>query len=220
MTVEYQIRHRLNDKERHTVEQFGDAAEKLWRTKVAGQVEHKTLLQVDIHYDWNSIDAVTGPRRVGETVTAPDDDDLAALQRQLRRFIMAREPTNFMRIAKTVGPALAAAAPARFSGFVDGRELEWKLPELRAFGCPVHGQELMRLWFNADLFHSDPGKQRRLDALVVSHGRAQIVKWQRFALASAMASVLRLHMFLRDKTDAYRPLDEGAAVVGLRAIEQ
>ena len=68
----------------------------------------------------------------------------------------------------------------------------------------MNGQALIKLWFNADLFHGDAAKQTRLQELAAEFGARQVLIWQRFALAAAIGRVVNLHMFLRDQTDAYQ----------------
>jgi len=90
--TQLRIRHSLDQDERSAVLKFGTEIDRLWNVPVAGQGHKRTLLKVEQQFDWSEAAPGKLPKFLGRTVTTPTDDALAALQRQLRIFILNHEP--------------------------------------------------------------------------------------------------------------------------------
>lgn len=95
------IRHVLSAEELQTVVGFGVEVERLWITPVQRQGDECTILKVENHFDGSPAEHCQPPQLVGQTVTSPTDDALAALQRQFRVFILVEERTHLLSVHKT-----------------------------------------------------------------------------------------------------------------------
>ena len=197
------VRHVLSAQELKVVAAFGVEVERLWITPIAGQGKERTLLKVENHFDWSPTEQGQPPKRVGQTVTSPTDDALAALQRQFRIFILEKEPTHLLFVRNVVSRAFHAAQVEDPCRVLKRAKAVWNMPLLPFLGCPVQGQDLIDWWFNAELFHRDAEKQAKLDALRAEVGEGRLRLWMMLAFTFAQAVIIEFHTFLRDETDLY-----------------
>lgn len=197
------VQHVLSAEELKVVAAFGVEVERLWVTPIAGQGEERTFLKVENHFDRPAELDGKAPKMVGQMVTTPTDDALAALQRQFRVFILASEPTNFLSVRKLVWDSFSAAQVEDPGGILKQGQVAWSLPMLSLLGCPVQGQDLIDWWFNAELFHRNTKKQVKLNALRAAVGEARLRVWLVFAFIFAQGVIIEFHTFLRDETDLY-----------------
>jgi len=86
---------------------------------------------------------------------------------------------------------------------VKAAKAAWKLPLVAKVGCPISGKELIKLWFNGELFHRDPAKKAKLGALRDQVGEGTVRFWLMLAFTYAQAVLIEFHIFLRDRTDLY-----------------
>ena len=194
----------LDEAQRNVVIRFGAEVERLWHTPVAGQGKKRTLLHVENDFDWSSAARGQPPPFRGQTVTAPTDDALAAMQMQFRVFVLEEETTHFLSVRKLVSRALHLAQVEDPGGFVKAVKAGWKLPLVTRLGCPVPGQDLIDWWFNGERFHRDEDKQAKLDAIRTRFGEGRLRIWLMMAFTLAQAVLIEFHMFLRDRTDLYQ----------------
>ena len=197
------VLHLLRAKDSRRILAFGSEVERLRVTSVSGQGETRTLLTVQNHLDWSPVEQGNPPLLLGRTVETPTDDDLAAMQRQFRVFILDDEPTHFPSVRNLVSRAFYEAGVEDPGGVIRRAKAAWRLPMLRDIDCPVPGQELLDWWFNAELFHRDAEKKDKLDQLRASAGEAQLRVWLLLGFSYAGVVLIDFHIFLRDKTDLY-----------------
>ena len=113
-----------------------------------------------------------------ESLCDATDPELSEMAMLLRPFLLNDERTNFLRVANTVGGAIAH--PYLREQFNSLRQVfagatSQRLFSLRLDGVVVNSEEMLRTWLNGFLFHRDPEKRAAMKAF--QEGTTMRIAW-------------------------------------------
>lgn len=199
---------RLSDRERANVRAFRDQVQSMWAAAPTRADGRRVLLEVEKDFDWTMTTATTPPRLKETRVTAPTDDGLAALLVRLRRFMQQGEDLdcNYYVIRNLISQHLNQAGITRFHQWFRAAKQGSDLQIVQALGLNVTGRELLDVWLNGVLFHTEVPKREKFTRLQQTYGEGRIRIALMIAVGALQDQIIELHEFIESHTDIYEGL--------------
>lgn len=206
MSEKAQIRHVLKDSQIRVFEKIRGRLNRLNSSSIPRQ-EGSAKQIVTIRNKWGPMydkeGRIQDPKLISQKIETPSDDDLAALARHVRVFILEKEDINLLKVIKQVRTAFSKAG-LEIPTWLDQIKQAWKLEDIiESFDSPRSGQEFLDLWFNAEDFHGNDVKKSELDRIKTFHSKEAVLVWVRLALAQAMSVLFEFGRLIENKTDIY-----------------
>ena len=102
------------------------------------------------------------------TSEVPTDEEIASLLHRLRPFILAEEPTSYLKVSALLGRRFEYGHFREIlkeqRQLFDGRNNQ-ELFQVTSKGAVINSERTLQDWLNGYEYHRDPGRRQRIESL-------------------------------------------------------